>query len=487
MPRPIKVVMMGAGSSFTNAILKDIVLIPGNQGGALHLVDIDERRLALAEKLMRVILKEAGQEGKWRLSMATDRRKALEGADYIVNSIEVAGLACVRPDNDIPLQFGVSQNIGDTIGPGGLMKALRTVPVWLDILRDAEALCPEALVLNYTNPMNIMCLAAQRTSKMHVVGLCHSVQGTSRMLARYAGIEYERMEWKCAGINHLAWFTELRGEESPLPLNLPPHEQAIMDRRRRDLYPDLMEQAKDPESEFRKAEPVRCDMMLHFGAFITESSGHLSEYLPYYRKRPDLLKKYTDTGYRGEESFYANNWPTWRANQDAYREKLLGGEEKVDMTRTLEYGAWIIEAIEKNQPYFIHGNVPNAGITEGEGITVLGCYGVTRESEPQHRNTATPLIPNLPHDGCVEVACLVDKNGVQPQPFGPLPKQMAAICDSNMRMFDIAADACIERSKDLAIQALMLDPLTAAVCCPAEITEMAEKLFEAEASFLPGY
>lgn len=492
MPRPIKVVMMGAGSSFTNAILKDIVLVPGNQGGELHLVDIDERRLALADKLMCVILKEAGQEGKWRLTMDTDRRKALEGADYIVNSIEVAGLACVRPDNDIPLQFGVSQNIGDTIGPGGLMKALRTVPVWLDILRDAEALCPEALVLNYTNPMNIMCLAAQRTSKMRVVGLCHSVQGTSQMLARYAGIEYERMEWKCAGINHLAWFTELRGckdgrmegwkggrVEEAIPPRLhtsnPPSSQWT------DLYPNLMEQARDPNSDFRKAEPVRCDMMLHFGAFITESSGHLSEYLPYYRKRPDLLKQYTDTGYRGEESFYANNWPTWRANQDAYREKLLTGEEKVDMTRTLEYGAWIIEAIEKNQPYVIHGNVPNLGF----GISNLELGN--QELQIPNSPFQTPLIPNLPHDGCVEIACLIDKNGVQPQSFGPLPKQMAAICDSNMRMFDIAADACIERSKEKAIQSLMLDPLTAAVCCPAEITEMAEKLFEAEAEFLEGY
>jgi alpha-galactosidase len=440
MPRKINVTMMGAGSGFTNAILKDVVLIPGNQGGDLRLVDVDEKRLALAEKLMRVILREAGQEDRWKLTTTTDRLQALPGTDYIVNSIEVAGMECVRPDNDIPLEFGVSQNIGDTIGPGGLMKALRTVPVWIEILKDCERLCPNAVVLNYTNPMNMMCQAAHRTSSMQVVGLCHSVQGTSRMLSGFAGVDYDSMKWECAGINHLAWFTELRGPDG------------------NDLYPVLMDQAKDRSSEFAKKEPVRSDMMLHFGAFITESSGHLSEYLPYYRKRKDLLEKYTDTGYRGEESFYANNWPTWRARQDEYREKLLSGEEKIDMKRTWEYGAWIIEAIEKNQPYVIHGNVANDG-----------------------------LINNLMSEGCVEVACLVDRNGIQPTHYGPLPKHMAAICDWNMRMFDVGVEACIHKSKDLAARALMLDPLTAAVCCPAEIKEMTERLFEAEADFLPGF
>lgn len=470
MAGPIAIAMMGAGSSFTNAILKDVVLIPGNQGGELRLVDIDERRLSLAGNLMRAILREAGQEDRWSVSMTADRGRALDGVDYIVNSIEVAGLACIRPDNDIPRQFGVSQNIGDTIGPGGLFKALRTVPVWLDILHDAERLCPTALVLNYTNPMNIMCLAAQRASKMKVVGLCHSVQGTSRMLARYAGVRYEDMAWKCAGINHLAWFTELKKNEEDPPVHPSSTSQ--------DLYPILMEQARDRNSEFAKAEPVRTDMLLHFGAFVTESSGHLSEYLPYYRKRPDLLAKYTDTGYRGEEGFYADNWPTWRAKQDEYREKLLNGEEKVDLTRTLEYGAWIIEAIQKRQPCVIHGNVANS---EGRASSLEPTLPASRAKlEPA-------LIPNLPHDGCVEVACLVDENGIQPQAVGPLPKHMAAICDWNMRMFDIAADACIDRSKDLAIKALMLDPLTAAVCCPAEIKDMAKKLFAAEDEFLPGY
>jgi alpha-galactosidase len=440
MPRKINVTMMGAGSGFTNSVLRDVILIPESQGGELRLVDIDADRLALSEKLMRKVLEEAGESEKWILRADTDRTQLLPGTDYIVNSIEVSGIACVRYDNDIPLEYGVSQNIGDTIGPGGLMKSLRTIPVWLDILRDAERLCPNVTVLNYTNPMNMMCLAAARVSRLPVVGLCHSVQGTSHMLAGYTDVQYEQVQWKCAGINHLAWFTEFNGPNGE------------------SLYPGLIEKARDRESEFAKAEPVRSDMMVHFGAFITESSGHLSEYLPYYRKRKDLLEKYTDTGYRGEESFYANNWPTWRKNQEEFRDKLFRGEEKLDMNRSWEYGAWIIESIEKNQPFVIYGNVANEG-----------------------------CIANLPQDGCVEVACLINANGIQPTRFGRLPKPMAAICDSNMRMFDLGADAAIQRSKQLATYALYLDPLTAAVCSPAEIDEMIDRLFEAEAEFLPGF
>ena len=440
MPRKINVLMMGAGSGFTNAVLKDVVLIPDSLGGELRLCDIDPVRLALSEKLMLKVLEESGEDDKWTIRASTDRLELMPGTDYIVNSIEVSGVACVRFDNDIPLEFGVSQNIGDTIGPGGLMKGMRTVPVFLEILRDAERLCPKAVVLNYTNPMNMMMLAATRSSSLQMVGLCHSVQGTSHMLAGFTGVPYEQVQWKCAGINHLAWFTEFNGPDG------------------KSLYPGLMEQAADRTSKFATDEPVRSDMMLHFGAFITESSGHLSEYLPYYRKRKDLLDKYTDTGYRGEESFYANNWPNWRKAQDEKRERYFTGEEKIDLQRTWEYGAWIIESIEKNQPFVIYGNVANNGCIE-----------------------------NLPQDGCIEVACLVNGNGIQPTRFGRLPKQMAAVCDSNMRMFDLAADAAIHRSIELATYALYHDPLTAAVCSPAEIKEMARRLFEVEAEFLPGF
>jgi alpha-galactosidase len=320
-----------------------------------------------------------------------------------------------------------------------LFKALRTIPAWIEILRDCERLCPQAQVLNYTNPMGMMCLAAARTSNMKVVGLCHSVQGTSQLLARFAGVPYEKLRWECAGINHLAWFTRLEGPEG-------------------DLYPGLKRQASDANSELRKSEPVRSDVMLHFGAFVTESSGHLSEYLPYYRKRKDLLERYTDSGYRGEEGFYAANWPRWREEQDRKREKMIAGEQPLELERSEEYGAWIIESIEKDVPIVVYGNVPNDGCIE-----------------------------NLMDDGCVEVACLVNRNGVQPTRYGRLPKPMAALCDWNMRMIDLATDAAIERSIALAKQALMLDPLTAAVCSPAEISTMCDQMFTAEGEFLQGY
>jgi alpha-galactosidase len=446
--RPIKVTMLGAGSGFTPTIVNDILRIPGEQGGTIGLVDIDANRL---ETMQKVITNMAAQMGKtnWKVEASTDRTEVLGGTDYIVVCVEVSGLACVRHDNDIPAKYGIDQCIGDTIGPGGLFKALRTVPVFLDILKDAERLCPKAIVLNYTNPMNIMCLAAGRTSWIPVVGLCHSVQGTSHLLAGRAGVPYEEMVWECAGINHLAWFTKLEHNG-------------------KDLYPLLFEKARldlagTPSDDKDAWDLVRKDMMLHFGAFITESSGHLSEYLPYYRKRKDLLEQYARDAYDGGSSFYANNWPSWRAAADEHREKLVRGEAPFKSERSWEYGSWIIEAREKDAPYRIYGNVMNN--VEGTGT----------------------LITNLPADGCVEVSCMIDRNGINPTRYGKLPAQMAGICDSNMRMFDLAATAIIERSKEAAIHALMLDPLSAAVCSPAEIKKMTLELFDAEQEFLPGY
>jgi alpha-galactosidase len=208
---------------------------------------------------------------------------------------------------------------------------------------------------------------------------------------------------------------------------------------------------------------VRKDMMLHFGAFITESSGHLSEYLPYYRKRKDLIQQYSREGYDGGSSFYADNWPDWRKGADAERMAMVNGDKPIEWERSWEYASWIIEAREKDVPYRIHGNVMNS--LDGGGT----------------------LISNLPADGCVEVACMIDQHGVQPTRYGKLPPQMAALCDSNMRMFDLGATAAVERSKEAAIYALMLDPLTAAVCSPAEIQQMTLELFDAEKDYLPDY
>ncbi len=434
--RPIKIVFLGAGSGFFHRLFADVLNIPGAESGEMVLVDVDTERLELAEQVGKMLVEKMSRG--WTVTATTDRRSVLAGTHYIINCIEVSGVHCVRSDNDIPAKYGVDQCIGDTIGPGGLFKALRTVPVFLEVLRDIEQLCPDAWVLNYTNPMSIMCLAAARASRAKVVGLCHSVQGTSRALARHADVPYHQMRWRCGGINHLAWFTELTHNGQ-------------------DLYPVLCDKVRNG-GEIYEQDPVRFDMMLHFGYFVTESSGHFSEYLPYYRKRPQLVKKYCRDGYVGGSGFYADGWPKWRANTDARLRKMVAGQDEIPTDRTWEYASYIIEAMETNAPFVIYGTMPNAG-----------------------------LIDNLPADGVVEVPCLVGRNGIQPTQFGPLPPQCAAICDWNMRMFDLAATACIEKSREAAAHALMLDPLTAAVCCPAEIKQMTEELFEAEKEFLPGF
>lgn len=452
MPRPIKLTMLGAGSMFTTTFVRDVLCIPTADHGEIALIDIDETRLAIMHRLIARMIAESGRPG-WRVSASTDRRQLLPGTDYLINCIEVSGVACVRHDNDIPLKYGIDQCIGDTIGPGGLFKGLRTIPVFLDVLRDAAELCPNALVLNYTNPMSMLCLAAGRAfPQLRLVGLCHSVQSTSHLLARRAGVPHPEMHWECAGINHLAWFTKLQHHG-------------------RDLYPILMDKARQdlaghPVDPDDAKDLVRKDMMLHFGAFITESSGHLSEYLPYYRKRQDILARYCRDRYDGASSFYANEWPGWRQAADDKRQRMLRGEEPLPkFERSWEYASWIIEAREKDHPFRIHGNVMNVDPHAGGG----------------------PLISNLHHDGCVEVACMVDRNGVTPTRYGKLPPQMAAICESNLRMYDLAATAAIEKSKEAAIHALMLDPLTAACCWPEDIRRMTLELFEAEKEYLPGY
>ena len=470
--RPIKVTFMGAGSAFCPRLCNDVLQMPTADKGEIYLVDIDEERLSTMKQLIEKLIDVKGKSEGWTVQATTNRLEALPGSTYIVNCIEVSGTACVEHDNDIPMKYGVDQCIGDTIGPGGLFKALRTVPVFLDVLRDAKKLCPDAWVLNYTNPMNIMCLAAARAvPEMKVIGLCHSVQGTSKLLADYAGVPIEEMEWECAGINHLAWFTKLKHDGKDL----------YTDR----LYKKFAEEVEEGKAEYDRGEAlsddtdagriegfefpykmkdlIRKDMCVNFGSFITESSGHLSEYLPYYRKSEEGKKLWRLT-YEGGSRFYASNWPNWRIEADKDRMAMVKGEKECGWERSWEYASWIIEGREKDQPVRIHGNLANFD-ESGRGA----------------------LITNLPADGCVEVACMVDRNGIHPTRFGELPPQMAAICRLNMNMFDLAAKACIEKSKEAAIHALMLDPLCAAVLTPGEIRKMTNEMFDAEAAFLPGY
>jgi alpha-galactosidase len=428
--------MIGAGSAvFARQIITDILAVDGLDRGVFALVDIDHERLELARRIAERLVELSGKA--WTVEASTQRMDVLAGTDYVVNSIEVAGLQNVRHDYDIPLKYGVDQCIGDTIGPGGIFKALRTGPAWLDIVADVERVAPSAVVLNYTNPMSILTLAAIRTTGLRVVGLCHSVQGTSRLLAEFLGVPYDELDWRCAGINHNAWFTKL-------------------ERHGKDLYPLLRERATQPEIYER--DPVRFEIMLHLGAFVTESSGHFSEYVPYFRKRPDLLKKYTRPGYLGESGFYANNWPEWRRGNDERIHSMLRGETKIPTERSHEYASYIIEAKELGRPTSIHGNVQNAGAIE-----------------------------NLQTDGCVEVACSVGPDGVQPIPFGNLPEQLAALNRSHLAVHELVVQALLERDRQKAKYALMLDPLTAAVCSLQEIDQMFEEMWNAERESLKAF
>lgn len=437
MPR---ITMLGAGSGFTAGLMRDVMLIPGLTGGELCLVDIDPKRLDITAGLIAALAERVNEEhnAKWSVLAATERKELLPGSDYVINCIEVSGLQTVRSDNDIPLKYGIDQCIGDTIGPGGIFKALRTVPAWLEILADIQDLCPQALVMNYTNPMSIMTLAATRSTEAQVVGLCHSVQGTSRQMANLAGVPYEELEYKCGGINHLAWLTELK-------------------HRGVDLYPKIFKRART-EPEVYEQDPVRFEMMFAFGAFITESSGHLSEYVPYFRKRKDLLKKYCRDGYRGGSSFYADSWPGWRKASDKRRRELAKDPTRFQLTRGYEYASEIIEGHAFNRPKVIYGSVPNRG-----------------------------LITNLAADGVVEVATLVNNTGYNPCRFGALPPQMAALCASHMPVYDLVVRGIMDQDRDAIYHAMLLDPLNAAVCSPAEIKQMTDELALAERRYVPKF
>lgn len=431
-----KITLLGAGSGFTQPLFTDILNIQDLDSGTIGLVDIDAKRLAVNVKLMHRLL-EVLNKPKWKIQASTDRKEVLKGSDFVISTIEVSGTKCVRWDNDIPLKYGIDQCIGDTIGPGGIMKALRTLPVFLGIMEDIKKYCPNALVMNYTNPMSIMTLGTTRFSDMPFVGLCHSVQGTSMHLASILDIPYEKMKWRCGGVNHMAWFTELSYKG-------------------KDLYPELLQAMQD--KEIYEKDPVRFEMMKQFGYFVTESSGHFSEYVPYFRKKKDILKKFCRKSYLGGSGFYADSWPTWRKETDKRRRDMANGKIEIPTETSCEYAAQIIEANVFDRQKTIYASVPNTG-----------------------------LIPNLPQTGVVEVGVMVDKNGFTPTYFGDLPEQVAALCRSNMAVYELTAQGVLNQDREAIIHAMMLDPLSAAVCCPEQIREMAEALFKAEKNYIPAW
>jgi alpha-galactosidase len=435
-PHVTVVTIIGAGSTvFAAELVTDFLATAPLETGEFRLVDLDADRLALAHRFAEHLVERSGRS--WTVASSTDRTELLAGSDVVISTIEVAGLATVGFDYDIPLKYGVDQCIGDTIGPGGLFKALRTIPSFLQILADVERLCPDALVLNHTNPMSMTVLAAARASSVPVWGMCHSVHYTVENLADYMGLAAASIEFDAAGVNHLAWLTRLeKGGE--------------------DLYPLLRERALDPA--IRAQDPVRFELMDQLGSFPTESSGHVSEYLPYFRTHPGLVASWQGKEYIGESGFYAHNWPTWRRENDAMLQRVLAGEEEYPAERGGEYPSHIVEAMATGEPTTVYVTTVNDG-----------------------------WVGNLLPSNAVEVAAVVDADGIHPQSFGDLPPQLAALVRQHQAFNDLAVTAILERDREAAVHALMLDPLTAAACELPRIREMFDEMVAAQRPYLPAF
>lgn len=435
-----RIAFIGAGSlTFARTLMLDILSFPELRETTFALMDVDQKRLGYARRVAERIVREGGFPA--RVEATTDRREALRDADYVIVMILVGDIEVIRHDIEVPLKYGVDQCIGDTLGPGGVFRALRTIPVMVDICRDMEELCPDAWLLNYTNPMAMLCWAMNDAAAIKNVGLCHSVQGTAHWLASLAGVpreERDDVSYWVAGINHQSWFLELRWKG-------------------RDLYPVLRDKIDEPQ--VYDIDTSRFEMLKHLRYFVTESSGHNSEYNPWFRKRPELLEKYTPGGgWNGGTGFILQLYGGDRQDYEKELERVASGEEPLDLKRSQEYGSYIIHSLETGVPRRINGNVRN-----------------------------TRLITNLPEGCCVEVPCYVDKHGINPCFIGELPPHLAAINRSNVAVQEMAVRAALEADRDMAYYAVAVDPLTAAVLSLEEIRQMVDEMFRVEADWLPQF
>ena len=429
-----KITFLGAGSTiFAKNVLGDCMLTPALRDAQLALYDIDQSRLRTSELILNNINKNCNQD-RAKIVAYTDRKKALKGADYVINAVQVGGYQpCTVIDFEIPKKYGLRQTIGDTIGSGGIFRALRTIPVLLDFAGDMEELCPEAWFLNYTNPMAILTGIMLRSSFIKTVGLCHSVQVCVPTLLQGLGISSDNIQWKIAGINHMAWLLEITKEQQ-------------------DLYPEIKKRALQRPKDHD--DLVRYEIMKQFGYYVTESSEHNAEYFPYFikDKYPELIERF---------KIPLDEYPRRCVEQikdwEKTKENLLNNQELTHQ-RTLEYASYIMEAIETDQPYQIGGNVLN-----------------------------TDLIPNLPQKACVEVPCLVDGKGITPSFVGELPPQLAALNQTNINVHQLTIEAALTRKKEHIYHAAMLDPHTSAELSLDQIKALCDELIEAHGDWLPAF
>ena len=433
-----KIVFIGAGSvQFTTAVVKDITTYPALDFSEICLMDTNEYRLKEITKCVERIKTEMGSA--ITITSTTCRKTALIGADAVIVTVFNGDVDIWRHEIEIPMKYGVNMNVGDTRSVSGIFRALRNIPLMLDICHDMERICPNAFMLNYTNPMAMLCKAMQTYTKTDVTGLCHSVQGTARMLCEWAEVDCADVIYTCVGINHMAFFTELTANGT-------------------DLYPIL--KAKIDQEEFYNKEKVRNEILKTFGYYVTESSGHLSEYTPWFRKRPDQIRKYCSpagaNGNPGEYAFSLN------ARKDPNRfdnlvKSFMG--KPLEKARGHEYAASIINArIGDGTPFHFNANLINNGSVE-----------------------------NLPYDACVEVPVVSDRMGMKTTIAGNLPDHIAVLVNTTARLENLVVEATQKKSKELVYYACYMDPLTSAVCSLDEIRNMCDEIFEKNVDYLGDY
>lgn len=413
------------------------MLTPSLADSHIVLYDIDEKRLRESEAMLKTINKNANQN-RAEIQAYHDRKEALRDADFVVNAIQVGGY---KPstviDFEIPKKYGLRQTIGDTMGIGGIFRTLRTLPVMLEFAREMEEVCPNAWLLNYTNPMAMLTMGVLKATSIKTVGLCHSVQVCVPELFEYLGIKEQYdladFQWKIAGINHMAFLLEITKDGE-------------------DFYPTIRQLAEEKENPHR--DSVRFELMKRFGYYITESSEHNAEYHPYFikSKYPELID---DLGIPLDE--YLTRCENQIRDWETMREDIV---DNGDLThkRSREYASYIMDAIKTGNPTVIAGNVLNKG-----------------------------LITNLPEDVCVEVPCLVDKNGIQPTYVGALPTQLAALNRTNINVQELTVEAALTLEKDKIYQAAYLDPHLSSELSLADITQLVDDLIEAHGDYLPDY
>jgi alpha-galactosidase len=434
-----KIAFIGAGSTvFAKNLLGDILSFPELANSTISLMDIDPLRLKTSEIVANKVAEFFGAQPK--IEATLDRRAALDGADYAISMFQVGGY---KPstviDFEIPKKYGIKQTIADTLGIGGIMRGLRTIPIFLDICKDMEDLCPDVMFLQYVNPMAMNTWAINKASKIKTVGLCHSVQGTAEVLAEDIGVPYNEINYICAGINHMAFYLKF-------------------ERNGEDLYPKIRQvlEAKSYARGYRNlANHVRYEVFRRTGYFVTESSEHFSEYVPWFIKssQPDLLEQYEIP-----IDEYLTRCELQIAEWEADKAALERGELNEAYERSQEYGSLIIHSMETGEPRVVYGNVANRG-----------------------------LIDNLPEGCCVEVPCLVDKSGLQPTKIGRMPPQLAALQQTNINVQSLVVEAALTRKREHIYHAAMLDPHTAAELSLDQIWSLVDELITAHGDMLPEY